>query len=205
MSLHHLESFFQETKCNGTNICCCCIFPAPTISSGKVGSAIRVNNRNTYGSTKLSFGRHETDCLGNVTLCPNGVTISFWIYMYKQSHMYPRPVDGPTIEIMGITKPSSGEFRLSLYNTTHRWHKRQFIIYNYWHHLAFVYTAKDGFTWYFDGYRYNPFNGKEIYRGAQDFEVGCRGGAHCSKAKYDDLRVWNEAKDEKFIWRLWQL
>ena len=175
------------------------------MSSGRFGNALEVQNSGTHGTTKLSLGTHENDCLGNLTLCPDGVTISFWIYMFKQSHQWPAPIVGSTFYFICKTPSTNPVFRPTIYNGTHEWNKETQMIYDYWHHFAFVYTAKDGLTWYSDGYRHDPITPGLYSRGSRNLEMGCLGTRNCAKAKYDDLRVWNEAKDEKFIWRLWQL
>ena len=181
-------------------------FSGPVLTSGKFDEALQVPNTGTGDGNKLSLGRHETDCLGNVTICPDGVTVSFWIYMYYHSDEWTYPVYGPMFQIMA--KPyggsTGGTFVIGLYNGTHRWRIGQGLIYDHWHHFAFVYKEKEGFVWFFDGYRYNQITPIAEKRTSGKLELGCKRVTNCSKTKYDDLRVWNEAKDETFIWRIWQ-
>ena len=125
--------------------------------------------------------------------------------MFKQSHAWPKPIVGSTFYFVANTPSTNPNLRARIFNGTHLWYKSSQIIYNHWHHFAFVYTAKDGFTWYSDGYRQDPITPGLENRGSRNLEMGCEGGLNCAKAKYDDLRVWNEAKDENFIWQLWQL
>ena len=181
-------------------------FPGPSIATGKFHKALQVPNTAATEGNKLSLGLHENDCLGNVTLCPDGVTVSLWIYMFSQYHQWPYMASGSMFEIMGRT--SRGQiprtFQITLFNGTHKWTTEHGLIYSYWHYFAFVYTKKDGYTLFFDGYHYNPIIPTVWVKASRNLELGCREGSLCSKAKYDDLRVWNEAKDENFIWHLWQ-
>ena len=183
-------------------------FSGPTVSSGRFGNAIFTPNNSTFDDNRILLGSHENDCLENVTLCPDGVTVSLWIYMFEQSHQWPAPVNGPLFFLFAYAGSPAGSpgpyIVVRLYNATHEWRKGRPLIYDYWIHFAFVYSAKDGFTLYSDGYRQDPLSPKPKSRKSVNLEMGCLGMKHCTKAKYDDLRVWNEAKDENFIWRLWQ-
>ena len=150
------------------------------------------------------MGLHANDCLGNVTLCPDGVTVSFWIYVFSQSHSWPFLFHGTSIDILAYTPSTNPRADGVVFNGTHSWTSGDRLIYDYWHHYALVYTAKDGVTWYSDGYRRDPETPKLQDRRSWNLELGCANSKNCAKAKYDDLRVWNEAKDENFIWHLWQ-
>ena len=126
--------------------------------------------------------------------------------MFKQSHSWHYPTVGPMFQILGKFTPwaPTGSFAIMLFNGTHRWVKGQGVICDHWHHIAFVYTEQDGFMLFFDGYRNDAITPGGHNRGTRNLELGCQGTSYCTKAKYDDLRVWNEAKSENFIWRIWQ-
>ena len=179
-------------------------FSGPYLASGKFGKALRLPNTFTQDDNTLSLGHHENNCFGNVSLCPNGVTISFWIYMFTHSYKWPIPATGPSFQLSAYTPTTNPLFMITLYNSSHQWYTSPGLIYDYWHHFAFVYTAKDGFMLYSDGYRHDPVTPTPHHKGPQNLLMGCAGSQHCTIAKYDDLRVWNEAKDEDFIWLLWQ-
>ena len=170
-----------------------------------IGNALQVPNTGSLDDNKLYLGHHDNDCLGNVTHCPDGLTISFWIYMFQQSYQWPYSLRGTFFEFSAYTPATNPFHAASVYNGTHRWGLGgDRIIYDYWHHYAFVYTAEGGFVIYTDGYRRDQDGPHSEVRPSIEYEMGCIGSQNCAKAKYDDLRVWNEAKDEDFIWHLWQ-
>ena len=178
-------------------------FPGPKIHSGRFGNALQVLNTGTIGSNKIILGNHQNDCFGNVSLCPDGVTISFWIYMFSHPHNWPGPVNGPVFYFFCYTPSKNPHCTVKVWNGTHRWQRNERIIYNYWHNFVWVFTPKDGLTWYVDGYRRDPMTPNPEIRGPRNLDLGCLGTQHCAIAKYDDIRVWNEAKDENFIWQFW--
>ena len=107
--------------------------------------------------------------------------------------------------MLAYTKFGSGNsnFGTTLYNGTHQYKWSTSLIHQHWHHFAFVYTAEREFLLYTDGYLQNPVAPQPNNRGPSNLEMGCHGTKHCTTAKYDDFRVWSEAKDKNFIWRLW--
>ena len=62
--------------------------PAPRFVPGKVNSALRLEG------AELNYGRPTTECLYDVNLCTNGLTISLWVKFYASSTRAQMILDG---------------------------------------------------------------------------------------------------------------
>ena len=172
------------------------------MQSGKYGSGIHLPNWGTIDDNIISLGNHDNDCLGNVMLCPKGVTMSIWFKAPTQAHVWPWILNSPAfrlfVEILsdGRLKPTFG-LDGTLYD-----YQGEPLTLNEWHLI--VYTYKDlGFNVYIDGCKL-PIYFRKILAAQQGiYEIGCKLYANCMTLTVDDFRFWGEQKDDHFIWWLW--
>ena len=179
----------------------------PYTTQGKHGNAIFTPNIGTLDDNVISLGTHENDCLGNIPLCPNGLTLSLWFKAEPQSHPWPHVFSSTYFTVLFNNGPGVLKLRTLLRNGTHQiWYLDLSIVApNVWTHFGFTYTANTGINFFQDGCKLTrPKNPQiaEMTPVIKDFELGCTDGAHCAKITYDDFRFWTTAKDEQFMWWL---
>ena len=153
----------------------------------------------------MRLGHHKNDCLGNLTLCPNGSTLSIWFKLESRitdfSHLFHSTLYSPRVR----TYSSDYAIYFHLRNETHKQVLSDFprLLYGEWHHLGITYNS--GFEVYVDGcvplgITKKMFQESLVYK--NEFEFGCDGGNKCTRAHLDDLRFWNVKKSRIFMWWL---
>ena len=159
----------------------------------------------------IDLGLHNTDCLGKVELCPNGMTLSFWFKTSVHVSPYVRLVASPSITIdIEPTDPIGSWLYINLNDDIQGYYfegERE-ISHDTWHNIVFTYSALTKFDVFIDGC---PLTKNMVYynSGGPDteeatrFQLGCYSGSKCARITYDDLRLWNVLKDKYFIWHLW--
>ena len=185
------------------------IFPAPSIEQGKFGNAIFLPNSGSIDDAYISLGRQNSNCLDNMTLCTNGMTLTFWFKAAQQNHDWPNILFSTTFamymkryqgKLELVTHISNGTHRIDFHDaTTPRVTMRK------WHLVAFTYSQSK-FKFYYDGCEVTTepsiIQKSPIIR---DFTLGCKdSGENCPRNYYDDLRFWSAARGPRFIHWLWQ-
>ena len=186
---------------------CKIFFTGPYIVSGKHGNAIFTPNTGTFDDNVIDIGEHQTDCLGKASNCPGGMTFSIWIKLDQQPHQYPTLLDSNNLVIHGYSVVDKFYITNDLRNETHKFEYKSVLSYNEWHLIAYTYTATAGFQLYMDGCKYPPrrISVFSVAIAPKSVTLGCRvERAYCSAVNFDDIRVWNEKKDEAFMWLLWR-
>ena len=158
----------------------------------------------------ISLGNHSTDCFGNVSLCPNGITFSLWFKVEATFGLYSHVFQSTCLHAF-INKMANGDLRLfaTLKNGTHRLKHELFPLFtpNVWHHLAFTYSSKQEFNVWYDGNIHT--DNVTIWKTPSptvDFELGCSSRIHkCLRIAFDDLRFWKVWKNPNFMLWLWNM
>ena len=180
----------------------------PQLTAGKYGNAVYTPN--TQGSNDdnvISLGTHDNDCFGNVGLCTNGATLSFWIKGVRPRYLWPRLLDGSWFEFWFELRNNELLVSAAMKNGTHY---HQFIFfakmtYDQWHNIGMTFSPGSKPEVYFDGCKTEAVEnrisaGMPILR---TIELGCFRGATCVEIHYDDLRFWTATKSPQFMWWLW--
>ena len=177
----------------------------PYTTPGKYGNAIFTPNTGKYDGNVIDLGRHENDCLGKLSLCPKGLTLSLWFKADPPSHVWPILFSSTHFTIYFELK---GHLRLKalLQNGTHqiKYSTLAHIAPIVWTHLGITYIANSGFEFFHNGCKLTKPNPIVLPMTPvlKNFELGCAGGQKCMKVAYDDLRIWSSVKDEQFMWWL---
>ena len=153
----------------------------------------------------MRLGSHKNDCLGNLTLCQNGSTLSLWFKLessivnwshFFQSTLYYAPLR---------TYATDYAIHFHLRNETHdqRWFDFPRLLYGEWHHLGVTYNS--GFEVYVDGcvptgLSKSMVEESLVYK--NEFDFVCDRGNKCTRAHLDDIRFWNIKKSRVFMWWL---
>ena len=181
----------------------------PHLTVGRYGNAVYTPNTEGFTDDNvINLGTHDNDCFGNVSLCTNGATLSFWMKAGRPSYGWPKLLDGSWFEFWFRFKNDELLATVRLQNGTHRHDLIHFakITYNQWHNVGMTFSPGNGFEVYFDGC-------KTIRTGIQTsnslnpvhIELGCAGGDHCAKINYDEIRFWTATMSPSFMWSLSQM
>ena len=180
----------------------------PYIVQGKYGNAIFTPNTASLNDKVINLGTHENDCLGKLSLCPKGLTFSLWFKLDPHTDIW-RNLFTSTHFTVSLVKVS-GVLKLNSFirNGTHQIkHVGLTVITPYtWSHFGFTYSVNYGSEFFHNGCKLtnpNPVITAKI-PDIRNFQFGCYRGEYCTKAAYDDFRFWTAAKDEQFMWWLWQ-
>ena len=177
----------------------------PYIVQGKYGNAIFTPNTGSLNDKVINLGTHENDCLGNLALCPNGVTLSLW---FKVDDPFSWPIMIYSTHFIFAIERTSGGLKLKSHSKsmTHEitYHQLSTIKTNIWTHFALTYTTNSGYEFFQDGCKLTKQNPviRPMTPVIRNFELGCANGANCMKIAYDDFKFWSTAKDEQFMWWL---
>ena len=167
-------------------------------------------NPDTFGGHYITLGRHTDECLDNVTLCPNGSTLSFWFKAEQQAFKWPRLFTSTTY-FFYFRRLNDG--RLSPSSRVQKdvqWHmalpeEMPVVTTNEWHMISFTFGQASGFKLYYDGCTISSLPRlKQTNPQLRDFEFGCASGGNCPKIHYDEFRFWTSEKSPRFISWLWQ-
>ena len=182
----------------------------PSISTGKLGNAIFLPNTDKSDDNEIRLGIHQNDCFGNITLCPNGLTLAFWIKIQSKITSYSHFLRGTTFKFLAHALANNYNPIIRLFNTTHRQESRGILGLSYgeWYHFVITYDASSGSGLYLDG----RVTSREAWvtivwtkGNVNDFILGCEGGSKCTRVHYDDLRFWSVKKSSQFICYLWKI
>ena len=182
----------------------------PHITPGKQGNAIFTPNTGTTHGNVIDLGTHENDCLGSLSLCPNGVTLSLW---FKIDSVFSWPMlMSSTYFVIGMDEipgaPGSVKVKSHSLNVTHEitYYELYIVQPNVWTHFALTYNVNSGYEFFQDGCKLTKESKntyiKETAPVIKNFELGCSKGSNCVKFAYDDFKFWSTAKDEQFMWWL---
>ena len=157
----------------------------------------------------ISLGNHSTDCFGNVTLCPNGITFSLW-FKVEAAYGEGSHVFQSTCLHAFIKKMANGNLQLwaTLKNGTHRLKYESFSLVtpNVWHQLGFTYSSKHEFNVWYDGNIHDNVKIVKTPSPTMDFELGCSNRVqYCIRIIFDDLKFWKVWKNHNFMKWLWNI
>ena len=178
------------------------------VATGKHSNAILTPSTSGVwnGNIAIKLGTHEHDCLGNITLCPNGATFSLWFH--------PVLLDKPwgtlfeSTSLIARCKQNSDGFQMyfDLNNGSHTFEFNQmpWVAWHKWYHIGITYSKESGYAVHFDGCIPKLANSiaPRNATASKNFVFGCVPFAQCVRAYYDDLRFWNVKKSPVFIWGL---
>ena len=185
-------------------------FSGPYTVKGKLGEAVFFPNEVKNDDNALKLGHHKTDCLGNVTLCPNGSTLSLWFRIESSIGDWGHMFDGTMHHAAFKTDSINYTFHLHLKNETHEEVIRNFPTFSYrvWHQLGITYDPTSGYEVYVDGSIPSGLTKVTeqrnlVYR--NQFRLGCNNGHSCLRVHLDDFRFWTVKKSKSFMWWLWKI
>ena len=154
----------------------------------------------------INLGTHNDDCFGNVSLCTNGATLSFWIKAPQPSYVWPKLLGAPWFELWFHLKNNEFLLNAAIQNGTHKHEFIYFakITYDQWHNIGMTFSPGSRPEIYFDGCKTQAVENR-ILAGVpvqSTIEMGCFSGANCAEITYDDLRFWTATKSPQFMWWL---
>ena len=186
------------------------IFSGPYTTKGKLGKAVFFPNNAKNDNNALRLGHHKDDCLGNVTLCPNGSTLSLWFKLDQSIGSWGHLFDGTLYHAAFKTDSMNYTFLLHLRNETHKQviSNLPTLSYKVWHQLGITYHPTSGYEVYIDGFVPNGLSKVTeqrtlVYK--NQFQLGCNNGGLCLRVYLDDLRFWTVKKSKSFMLWLWKI
>ena len=157
----------------------------------------------------MRLGGHSNDCLGNVTLCPDGTTLSLWFKLESQVGNWAHLLQSTLYFVLCQTFGSNYFTHIYLRNETHDQHFSDFppLSYGTWYHLGITYQPHLGYEVYIDGCLPvgHTKNSHQWTPAIQNFQLGCDYGNKCMKVFLDDLRFWTAKKSHVFMYWLWKM
>ena len=185
------------------------LIAGPYLVDGKYGSAIHTPNDATNCGNMISLDNHDNDCLGNINLCSDGITLSFWFKGSEQPHNYVFVLLSSNFMI-GFNGTGNQLFPLYHLNGQSVGQRNEpgqssFSL-NEWHNIGITYSVSSGFNVYHDGCLQNiafqSVNASSPFTKVSLSGLTCF--LTCANMTYDDLRVYNVKKDERFMYWLWK-
>ena len=182
----------------------------PEVTIGKLGNAIFLPNIERFDDNVIKLGDHNNDCLGNISLCPGGVTLSLWFkieyYITNWSHLF----RSTSFYCPMHCNATSCALYVYVRNESHMQQFPSFtdLSYGKWHHMGIACDESSSCVVYIDGCV--PSGTYKVTRqenlvDRKDFELGCDNGNKCTRVHYDELRFWTVKKSQLFMWWLWNL
>ena len=168
---------------------------------GKHGNAIHLPNAQTYDDNIISLGNHDNDCLGNVILCPKGVTFSIWFKAPAQVHDWPWLLLSSEIRVY-MRRLADGRLEPNYAMHAKEYGSKDLFTLNEWHLLVLTYHDLQ-FKAYQDGCEVPVTFQYDLQIRQFDFDIGCKLTGNCMIVTVDDFRFWGEEKDSRFVWWLW--
>ena len=124
--------------------------PAPTLVSGKMGSALRLEG------AELNYGRPTTECFYAVNLCTSGLSVSLWVKFYTSKTSPQMILDGsgfyPETRGISIFRTGDGVFGANVYddNTEYKaWAPYKDLF--HWQHIVFTWIVSTDILLYLNG------------------------------------------------------
>ena len=183
------------------------VLAGPYLTQGKYDGAIFLPNTACNDDNFITLGRQTDNCLDDINLCPNGMTLSFWFMPVQQNYKWPQILSSATSNIYMKKTHGNLQLRAHFTNDTHRAYfidDTPMMTEAIWHLLAITHS-QGKFKFYYDGCEVNPTKIVPEPQDVRDFTLGCKPeGTHCPRGHYDDFRFWKTAKSPRFIYWLWQ-
>ena len=159
-------------------------------------------NTGGLGNIAIKLGTHEHDCLGNITLCPNGATFSLWFKPIKTSTNYGTMFESTSLYAYWHQNSTGAQMFFNLNNGSHvfKFSSLPRVALDEWYHVGIIYSKLSGFLVYFP--ECLPRQPDEIQRYnviVKNFDLGCIPRQYCVRVYFDDLRFWTVKKSTQFI------
>ena len=125
----------------------------PNITIGKYGNAIFIPYIGGPGNFAIKLGTHEHDCLGNITLCPNGATFSLWYKPVEISAPWGTVFDSTSLYAFYHLNSEGFKMFFQLNNGSHlfKFTSVPRVAWLKWYHVGITYSKESDFVVHFDG------------------------------------------------------
>ena len=180
--------------------------PPPRIVPGKVGSALRLEG------AELDYGRPNTECFYDVSLCTNGLSVSLWVKFYA------RAIEQMILDGSGYYQETRG---MSIYQTNeqlgvHVFHDNTGYMRRatyedlfHWQHIVFTWNVSIDILLYLNGCPTgrNPLHFPIIPKSVtSNFKIGGNhwgGAAQRGNIALDHVLMWYDVLTPEEVWQLY--
>ena len=180
--------------------------PLPRMVPGKVGSALRLEG------AELDYGRPNTECFYDVSLCTNGLSVSLWVKFYATTN--PQVIldgSGYYQETRGMSiYQINGKLGANVFHDdTGHMHRAPYEDLLHWQHIVFTWNVSIDILLYLNGCPTGrkpiqfPINPKSE---TSNFKIGGNhygGAAQRGNIALDHVLMWYGVLTPEEIWQLY--
>ena len=171
------------------------------------------------GATGVSFGNSHDVCLGNLELCPHGITVAAWFkignkYQGTSDLWYFMTTGGQTFRAYGWSwYLKSGRLNYNAKNSTTAWSrlKSPVLPLETWIHLMTTWHGSEGTKIYLNFQvvaqtttvtaKTSP-HGNHLFTLATGYDTS--NTAYCGNFTVDELQIWQKSATQEMINEMWR-
>ena len=182
--------------------------PSPRMVPGKVGSALRLEG------AELDYGRPNTECFYDVSLCTNGLSVSLWVKFYDRTLKPQMIIDGsgfyPETRGMSIYDSGTGQLGVTVFHDNTGYMGRALPTrFFHWQHIVFTWKVSIDILLYLNGC---PTGKKPIQfplppkSQTSNFKIGGNrfgGAAERGYIALDHVLMWYDVLTPEEVWQLY--